>query len=38
VWVRPFSNLVYLMPPYIISSGDLDRLTKAIVQVIKATN
>ena len=27
---RPFSNLIYLMPPSVIESGDLSQLTKAI--------
>jgi adenosylmethionine-8-amino-7-oxononanoate aminotransferase len=30
VWIRPFSNLVYLMPPYVIEAGDLSQLTKAV--------
>jgi adenosylmethionine-8-amino-7-oxononanoate aminotransferase len=30
VWIRPFGNLVYLMPPYVIESDDLTRLTAAI--------
>jgi adenosylmethionine---8-amino-7-oxononanoate aminotransferase len=30
VWVRPFRNLIYVMPPYVISDGQLDRLTGAI--------
>jgi adenosylmethionine-8-amino-7-oxononanoate aminotransferase len=30
VWIRPFSNLIYLMPPYVIDAGDLRRLTAAI--------
>lgn len=34
-WVRPFGKLVYLMPPYIISSEDLDTLTAAVVEVIR---
>ncbi len=34
VWIRPFGKLVYLMPPYIISSQDLDNLTSAIFNVI----
>jgi len=35
VWVRPFGRLVYLMPPYIIDSGDLNSLTAAIFEVVK---
>ena len=33
VWIRPFGKLVYIMPPYIISSKDLSQLTKAIVEI-----
>ena len=36
VWVRPFGKLVYLMPPLIISENDLNKLTKAIFNVISA--
>jgi adenosylmethionine-8-amino-7-oxononanoate aminotransferase len=34
VWVRPFEKLVYLMPPYIISSKELKKLTAAVVAVL----
>ncbi len=34
VWVRPFGNVVYLMPPFIISPQDLRTLTSAVVQVM----
>ncbi|MDQ7015364.1 MAG: adenosylmethionine--8-amino-7-oxononanoate transaminase [Gammaproteobacteria bacterium] len=34
VWVRPFGNLVYLMPPYIISSAELAQLTAAVCRVV----
>jgi len=34
VWVRPFGKLVYLMPPYIISSEDLGFLTRAVTDVV----
>jgi len=34
VWVRPFNNLIYLMPPYIISSDELNILTNAITTII----
>ena len=34
VWVRPFSNLVYVMPPYIIEKEDLACVTSAMYQVV----
>jgi adenosylmethionine-8-amino-7-oxononanoate aminotransferase len=30
VWIRPFDNLIYLMPPYIIEPPELSQLTTAI--------
>lgn len=36
VWVRPFGKLVYLMPPFIITDGDLTRLTQAVFDVVSA--
>ena len=33
VWIRPFSNLIYIMPPYTISSEQLSRLTSAMKTV-----
>ena len=33
-WVRPFGKLVYLMPPFIISSEDLGLLTQAVRDVV----
>ena len=30
VWVRPFGDVVYLMPPFVIEAADLARLTAAI--------
>jgi adenosylmethionine-8-amino-7-oxononanoate aminotransferase len=35
VWIRPFNNLVYIMPPYIIKPDELSKLTTAIYNVIK---
>jgi len=34
VWVRPFGNVVYLMPPFIIATEDLATLTAAVRQVL----
>jgi adenosylmethionine-8-amino-7-oxononanoate aminotransferase len=34
VWVRPFGQLVYVMPPYSITDDELTRLTAAIVAVV----
>jgi adenosylmethionine-8-amino-7-oxononanoate aminotransferase len=31
VWLRPFRNLIYCMPPYITSDEDLARITAAMV-------
>ncbi len=34
VWLRPFGNLLYLMPPFVIEAGDLATLTAAVRQVL----
>ena len=34
VWVRPFGKLIYLMPPYIVTTEELEKLTTAIVEVV----
>jgi len=36
VWVRPFLNLVYIMPPFIISKKELKFLCNAIYNVLKS--
>lgn len=33
VWIRPFNNLIYIMPPFIISSAQLSRLTSSMYEV-----
>jgi len=35
VWVRPFLNLVYIMPPFVITKEELKHLTSAIYDVIQ---
>ena len=30
VWIRPFGHLIYLMPPYVITSNELSELTAAV--------
>jgi adenosylmethionine-8-amino-7-oxononanoate aminotransferase len=34
VWVRPFRNLVYTMPPYVASDDDLATITSALVGAV----
>lgn len=36
VWVRPFANLIYLMPPFTISSSELSQLTSAVTAIVAA--
>ena len=31
VWLRPFRDLIYMMPPYVIDQDDLARVTEAVV-------
>jgi len=35
VWIRPFRNLIYIMPPFIIEPNDLTQLSAAIELIIK---
>ena len=34
VWVRPFRDLVYTMPPYVTTDADLATVTAAIVGAV----
>jgi adenosylmethionine---8-amino-7-oxononanoate aminotransferase len=34
VWLRPFGNTLYLMPPFIISENELRQLTTAVCHVV----
>ena len=35
VWIRPFGDVVYLMPPFVIEQRDLTILTAAIYEVLR---
>ena len=35
VWIRPFADVVYLMPALTIQPNELSRLTQAICQVVE---
>ena len=34
VWVRPFRNLVYTMPPYISTAADIDQVTEGMTAAV----
>jgi adenosylmethionine---8-amino-7-oxononanoate aminotransferase len=36
IWLRPFRNLVYAMPPYICTPAEIGRITSAMVGVARA--
>ncbi len=36
VWVRPFGDVVYLMPPFVIDDDELERLVRAVRAVVAA--
>ncbi len=35
VWVRPFKNLLYIMPPYSMNTQDLNQLCEAMIEVVQ---
>ena len=35
VWIRPFGNIIYTIPPYIIGQKDLTQITSAMVNLSK---
>jgi adenosylmethionine---8-amino-7-oxononanoate aminotransferase len=37
VWLRPFGNLVYTMPPYVTSDDDVATIAKAVLAAVQAT-
>jgi adenosylmethionine-8-amino-7-oxononanoate aminotransferase len=36
VWLRPFRDLVYTMPPYVIDEQDLETVSAAVVDAARA--
>lgn len=38
VWIRPFRTMIYIMPPYIIDTADLQLLCDAIGHILNALN
>jgi adenosylmethionine---8-amino-7-oxononanoate aminotransferase len=36
VWIRPFGDIIYVAPPFVISSEELSGLTQAIVRHVSA--
>ncbi len=35
VWIRPFKNLIYIMPAYVISENELDKLIWAMIKIVE---
>jgi adenosylmethionine-8-amino-7-oxononanoate aminotransferase len=35
VWLRPFRNLVYAMPPFICTPDEITQITSAMVEVAR---
>ena len=36
IWLRPFRNLIYAMPPYICTPAEIGQITSAMVGVARA--
>lgn len=34
VWLRPFGNVIYIMPPFTITEDELSKITKAIQHIV----
>jgi adenosylmethionine-8-amino-7-oxononanoate aminotransferase len=35
VWIRPFRNLLYIMPPYVMNQEDLEQVCRMMVAVVQ---
>jgi adenosylmethionine-8-amino-7-oxononanoate aminotransferase len=38
VWLRPFRDLIYTMPAYVMDTEDLARVTAAVVDAARASS
>ncbi|MGN1393378.1 MAG: adenosylmethionine--8-amino-7-oxononanoate transaminase [Succinivibrionaceae bacterium] len=38
VWLRPFGNIIYIYPPFIISDDDLNKCINAVCKLIKISS
>ena len=36
VWLRPFRNLIYVMPPYICTPAEIATITSTMTEVARA--
>jgi len=36
-WIRPFGDVIYLTPPFVIDEGDLSTLTTTIHDVLRSS-
>ena len=36
VWLRPFRNLIYVMPPFICTPAEVAQITSAMIEVARA--
>jgi len=35
IWIRPFGKLVYIMPPYVITTHELEQLLQNMIKVVR---
>ena len=36
VWLRPFGRLIYVMPPYVCETADINRICRGVVAAVRA--